>query len=241
MFGWLSEPATRDSRRKRCANDGVGGVERAQLLERDEAVEVGLARQVHQRHAAAAELAEDLVAADRLHDVRHSRLRRLPARLQSARHFPCGGLGVVSLQPASTATFSAHGRSRRRTKADRSEAVRPRSPHDLPAWPRGLPGAARRRRGGRRRRERARRMGGPGAVRGRPRDPRPRGAGRPGLHRRGRARRPARTCSCAPPTARRTRVLRAMQAGAIGFLRKDTLTPRGSPPRSRPRPAAPAS
>ena len=72
MFGWLSEPATRDSRRKRCANVGSDGVERAQLLERDDAVEVGLAREVDDRHAAAADLADDLVAADGLHDVRHS-------------------------------------------------------------------------------------------------------------------------------------------------------------------------
>ena len=50
----------------------VRGVERAQLLERDEAVEVGLAREVDDRHAAAADLPQDLVAADGLHDVRHS-------------------------------------------------------------------------------------------------------------------------------------------------------------------------
>ena len=49
----------------------VGGVEGAQLLERDEAVQVGLARQVHERHAAAPQLAQDLVSADGLHDVRH--------------------------------------------------------------------------------------------------------------------------------------------------------------------------
>ena len=71
MFGWLSEPATRDSRRKRCANDGSDAWNAAELLERDEAVEVGLAREVDHGHAAAADLAEDLVAADGLHDVRH--------------------------------------------------------------------------------------------------------------------------------------------------------------------------
>ena len=49
----------------------VGRVERAQLLERDEPVEVGLAGEVHHRHAAATDLPEDLVAADRLHDLRH--------------------------------------------------------------------------------------------------------------------------------------------------------------------------
>ena len=47
----------------------VGRVERAELLERDEAVEVGLAGEVHHRHAAAADLAEDLVAADCLHEA----------------------------------------------------------------------------------------------------------------------------------------------------------------------------
>ena len=37
-------------------------------------------------------------------------------------------------------------------------------------------------------------------------------------------------------------VLAAIQAGAVGYLRKDTLTTRrASPPRSRPRPTAPAS
>ena len=50
---------------------GVRRVERRQLLERDEAVEVGLAREVDHRHPAAPDLAEDLVAADRLQDVRH--------------------------------------------------------------------------------------------------------------------------------------------------------------------------
>ena len=81
MFGWLSEPATRDSRRKRCANAGVGGVERGELLERDEAVEVGLAGEVDHRHAAATDLAEDLVAPDGLQDVRH-RLTSLSSRLR---------------------------------------------------------------------------------------------------------------------------------------------------------------
>ena len=66
MFGWDSEPATRDSRRKRWANDGIRRVERAELLERHEAIEVGLPGEVHHRHAAATDLPEDLVAADRL-------------------------------------------------------------------------------------------------------------------------------------------------------------------------------
>jgi len=50
---------------------GVRRVEGAQLLERHEAVEVGLAREVDHRHAAATHLAQDLVATDGLHDVRH--------------------------------------------------------------------------------------------------------------------------------------------------------------------------
>jgi hypothetical protein len=50
---------------------GIGRMERAELLERHEAVEVGLTGQEHQRHPAAAQLAEDLVATNRLHDVRH--------------------------------------------------------------------------------------------------------------------------------------------------------------------------
>jgi hypothetical protein len=52
----------------------VGRVEGGELLERDEAVEVGLPREVHHRHAAAADLPEDLVAADRLEDVGHQPL-----------------------------------------------------------------------------------------------------------------------------------------------------------------------
>ena len=71
MFGWLSEPATRDSRRKRCANAGSDAWNAAELLERDEAVQVGLARQIDDRHPATADLTEDLVATDGLQDVRH--------------------------------------------------------------------------------------------------------------------------------------------------------------------------
>ena len=71
MFGWLSEPATRDSRRKRCANAGSEAWNAAELLERDEAVEVGLAGEVDHGHAAAPDLAEDLVSPDGLQDVRH--------------------------------------------------------------------------------------------------------------------------------------------------------------------------
>ena len=43
----------------------VLGAERGQLLERDQTLEVGLAREKDGRHAAASELAQDLVAADR--------------------------------------------------------------------------------------------------------------------------------------------------------------------------------
>ena len=43
---------------------GVLAVQRAELLERRVAVEVELAGEVHARHAAAAELPHDLVAAD---------------------------------------------------------------------------------------------------------------------------------------------------------------------------------
>ena len=49
---------------------GIGRVERPELLERDEAVQVGLAGEVDQGHAAAADLAEDLVAPDRLQSPR---------------------------------------------------------------------------------------------------------------------------------------------------------------------------
>ena len=43
---------------------GRARVEPAQLLERDLAVEVGLPREVDDRHAAAADLAQDLIATD---------------------------------------------------------------------------------------------------------------------------------------------------------------------------------
>ena len=58
---------------------GVGRVEGRELLQRDEAVEVGLPGEVDHGHAAAADLAEDLVAADRLQDIRH-RLTSLSSR-----------------------------------------------------------------------------------------------------------------------------------------------------------------
>ena len=58
---------------------GVGRVEGSELLQRDEPVQVALAREVDRRHAAAPELAEDLVAADRLHRFGHQP-PRLPGR-----------------------------------------------------------------------------------------------------------------------------------------------------------------
>ena len=63
---------------------GIGGVERAELLERHEPIEVGLAGEVHHRHAAATHLSEDLVAADCLHYLRH------PCVPSSTRDGPAG-------------------------------------------------------------------------------------------------------------------------------------------------------
>ncbi len=60
----LAQEALRERRVRR--------MERAELLQRDEAVEVGLAREVDDGHAAAADVPEDLVTANGLHDVRHS-------------------------------------------------------------------------------------------------------------------------------------------------------------------------
>ena len=73
MFGWLSEPAMRDSRRKRSANAGSRRVERAELLERDVAVEIGLPSEVDDGHAAAAELLQDLVPTNRALYFQHSK------------------------------------------------------------------------------------------------------------------------------------------------------------------------
>ena len=64
MFGWLSDRADARLAQERRAADGSERVERAQLLERDVAVEVGLAGEVDHGHPAAADLAQDLVAAD---------------------------------------------------------------------------------------------------------------------------------------------------------------------------------
>ena len=49
----------------------IRGMEGRQLLERDEAIEVGLAREIHDRHPAPAELAQDSVAPNGPHQLRH--------------------------------------------------------------------------------------------------------------------------------------------------------------------------
>ena len=74
MFGCESEPARRDSRRKRRTTDSIAPL-RAQLLQRDPAVEVGLAREVDDGHAATAELAADLVAIGDVQEL-HAPLRQ---------------------------------------------------------------------------------------------------------------------------------------------------------------------
>ena len=61
MFGWLSQPAMRDSRRKRSAKAGSRALKPLELLERDEPLQVALAGEVHDGHAAAAQLADDVV------------------------------------------------------------------------------------------------------------------------------------------------------------------------------------
>ena len=66
MFGCPSEPVMRDSCRKRAAAAGSVAWNAAELLQRDVAVEVGLAGQVHDGHAAPADLADDLEAPDAL-------------------------------------------------------------------------------------------------------------------------------------------------------------------------------
>ena len=66
---------------------GVGRVEGSELLQRDEPIQVALAREVDRRHAAAPQLAEDLVAADRLHRLGHQP-RASPAGASPSRHRP---------------------------------------------------------------------------------------------------------------------------------------------------------
>ena len=63
-LGWLSAPADAGLLQEAPGERGVGGVGGVQLLERDLAIERGLAGEMDGRHAAAAELAHDLVAAD---------------------------------------------------------------------------------------------------------------------------------------------------------------------------------
>jgi DNA-binding NarL/FixJ family response regulator len=133
----------------------VRGVEGAQLLERDEAVEVGLACEVHQGHAAATELSKDLVTADGLHDVRHQAwcllflgpspagpsaagvlwLSNVDPGFRGPRSFLAAGLGVVSLQPASTATFPP-ARTHSQDKAEHAVKLFVLDPHTI--YRRGL-------------------------------------------------------------------------------------------------------
>ena len=61
MFACVSEPTSRDSRRKREAHSGSSACAALELLERDLAVEVDLARAVDDGHAAAADPVQDLV------------------------------------------------------------------------------------------------------------------------------------------------------------------------------------
>ena len=56
MFGWLSEPASRDSRTKRRAVDGSETGQRGQLLEGHEPAEIGLPGEIDRRGPAASDL-----------------------------------------------------------------------------------------------------------------------------------------------------------------------------------------
>ena len=71
MFGWLNDPDHLRFADESLGQGGVAGVEGPELLERDVAAEVGLAGEVHHRHAAAPDLAHDLVAADDARSVAH--------------------------------------------------------------------------------------------------------------------------------------------------------------------------
>ena len=73
MFGWLQRAGDARLAQEALRERRVGRVERAELLERDVAVEVGLARQVDDGHAAAAELLQDLVPTDRALYFQHSK------------------------------------------------------------------------------------------------------------------------------------------------------------------------
>ena len=199
---------------------GVGGVERRQLLERDEAVEVGLAGEVDHRHAAAPDLAEDLVAADGLQDVRH-RLTSLSMRCVP-RLFPSSRLRRSMARACGLGNRRHGGAVRESRDGVKLFVVDPHTIYrrGLAACLEGLPevesvGQAD---------ERAHRVGGRGAVRLRPRARRPRDDRRARLPRRGRRgdRRGGRRLQLA--SAREDAVLAALQAGAVGVLRKETLT-----------------
>src|SRR5918994_2100169 len=99
--------------------------------------------------------------------------------------FHRGGSGVVCRDPPGGATGVKETRGLRKSRGG-CEALRRRSPHDLPSWTRGVPrrapGGGLRRPGG----QRARRVGVAGALRRRPRARRPRHARWAGLRRRGR-------------------------------------------------------
>ena len=64
MFGWLSEPGQPRLAQEALREARVVRPERLQLLERDEPVEVDLAREVHDGHPAPAELLDHLVSTD---------------------------------------------------------------------------------------------------------------------------------------------------------------------------------
>src|SRR4029079_7729088 len=89
--------------------------ERAQFLERHPAVEIDLAGEVDDRHAAAADLAHDLVAPDHAHSARHGRLlgdvlrptnvlptrEPVPSRTDAFPHqYPPARHGAVARAPA---------------------------------------------------------------------------------------------------------------------------------------------
>ena len=63
----------RDSRRKRATTAASVAWKRRQLLERDVAVEVGLAREVDDGHAAAPDLPDDLEPSDLTRGLRHGK------------------------------------------------------------------------------------------------------------------------------------------------------------------------
>ena len=63
-FGWVSDRADARLPHEARASDGSEPSNSAQLLERDVALEVGLAGEVDDGHPAVADLADDLVAVD---------------------------------------------------------------------------------------------------------------------------------------------------------------------------------